>query len=408
MRVWNINTSSRTIALCSAANLINSADRVIFPIAIIPMTTEFHFSLSVQGWLLSAFAVGYMSSQVIGSGLGSRFGGKRVLLAAVLLWSFSTLLIPFVAPSIPWMLFLRVLLGLGEGIGLPTIFTIFAHSIPLQERSRAFSYLVGSGTFGQTIAALICPHLPWQWMFFSFGASGVLWCLIFLVYYTDIDDGVTSDTIPLVNNSVPRTKYIPWMRFLTLSALWAIYTAHFAMNWTNYIIMNWLPTYLDRTLGASPESLSLTALPYLINSLAGISSGHWADSMIQSGTSVLKVRRVMTVIGLVGPALFLLCFCAVNSLLAAILFISLSMALCSFNSAGHLSNHADVAPNHAGVTFAVSNTIATIPGILAGPLTAELVTQSNGRWFPVFILAALLNLVGSVVFVSQSSDKTLL
>jgi len=195
---------------------------------------------------------------------------------------------------------------------------------------------------------------------------------------------------------------------MTLSPLWAIYVAHFAMNWSNYIIMNWLPTYLDRTLGASPESLSLTALPYLINSLAGISSGHWADCMIQSGTSVLKVRRIMTVIGLAGPALFLICFCAVNSLLAAILFISLSMALCSFNSAGHLSNHADIAPNHAGVTFAVSNTIATIPGILAGPLTAELVTQSHGRWFPVFVLAALLNMVGSVVFVSQSSDKALL
>lgn len=408
MRVWNINTSSRTIALCSAANLINAADRVIFPIAIIPMTAEFHFSLSVQGWLLSSFAIGYMSSQIIGSGLGTRFGGKKVLLFAVLLWSFSTILTPFVAPSIPWLVFLRVLLGLGEGLGLPTIYSIFAHSIPLQERSRAFSYLVGSGTFGQTIAALFCPHLPWQWMFFSFGALGIFWSLIFLIYYSDLEDGLSSDSIPLVSTGLPRTKYVPWLRFLTLPALWAIYTAHFAMNWTNYIIMNWLPTYLDRTLGASPESLSLTALPYLINSLAGISAGHWADFMIQSGTSVLKVRKVMTVIGLVGPAVFMVCFCAVNSLLAAILFISISMAFCSFNSAGHLSNHADIAPNHAGVTFAVSNTIATIPGIMAGPLTAELVTQSNGRWYPVFILAAMINMLGSLVYVCQSSDKSLL
>lgn len=33
------------------------------------------------------------------------------------------------------------------------------------------------------------------------------------------------------------------------------------------------------------------------------------------------------------------------------------MGLCACNSAGHLSNHADIAPNHAGITFAVSNTI---------------------------------------------------
>lgn len=41
-------------------------------------------------------------------------------------------------------------------------------------------------------------------------------------------------------------------------------------------------------------------------------------------------------------------------------FISISMGLCACNSAGHLSNHADIAPNHAGITFAVSNTIVII------------------------------------------------
>lgn len=111
----------------------------------------------------------------------------------------------------------------------------------------------------------------------------------------------------------------------------------------------------------------------------------------------------MTVIGLIGPGLFLLLFCAMKSLLFAVVFVSISMALCACNSAGHLSNHADVAPNHAGHTFAVSNTIATIPGILCGPLTAELVTQSHGRWFPVFVIAASMNFVGAVIYASQSS-----
>lgn len=40
-------------------------------------------------------------------------------------------------------------------IGLPTVFNIFAHSVPVEERSRAFGYLVASGTVGQTIAALV-------------------------------------------------------------------------------------------------------------------------------------------------------------------------------------------------------------------------------------------------------------
>ena len=34
--------------------------------------------------------------------------------------------------------------------------------------------------------------------------------------------------------------------------------------------MQWLPTYLARNLSANTESISLTALPYIVNSLIGI------------------------------------------------------------------------------------------------------------------------------------------
>ena len=86
----------------------------------------------------------------------------------------------------------------------------------------------------------------------------------------------------------------------------------------------------------------------------------------------------------------------------------MAMSFCAFNSAGHLSNHSDVAPSHAGITFAISNTIATIPGILCGPVTAELVTQSGGRWLPVFSIAAGINFVGAVIYVGQSSATQVL
>jgi hypothetical protein len=51
------------------ANFINAADRVIMPIAIVPMTDEFNWDMHGQGWVLSSFAVGYISSQVT-TGLG--------------------------------------------------------------------------------------------------------------------------------------------------------------------------------------------------------------------------------------------------------------------------------------------------------------------------------------------------
>lgn len=398
--------TSRIVGLCSVANFINAADRVIMPIAIVPMTDEFKWSLHWQGWILSAFAFGYFTSQVIGACAASRFGGKTVLLFAVFLWSVSTSVTPLLATSIPALIFCRVLLGLGEGLGLPTIFHIFAHNIPIEERSRAFGYLVAAGSVGQTVASILCPNLAWQAGFYLFGTLGIVWVLICLIFYND-SKTLQKDEIPLFIPKVTNPN-VQWAEFLSHWALWAIYLAHFAMNWSNYIIMQWLPTYLARNLGANAESISLSAVPYIINSLVGILAGHFADTLISRKWSVLSVRRLMTSIGLFGPGIFLLAFCAVDNLLAAVVFVSISMGLCACNSAGHLSNHADIAPNHAGVTFAISNTLATIPGILCGPLTAELVTTSHGRWFPVFVLAASINFTSAVIYYSQSSASQIL
>lgn len=394
-----------TIALCSAANFINAADRVIMPIAIIQMTDEFRWTLHGQGWVLSAFAVGYMSSMVIGGSAAKRYGGKNMLTLAVFMWSISTFITPLFAHSMYALIFLRVLLGIGEGLGLPTVFHILAHTIPVEERSRAFGYLVALGSIGQTVAALICPHLPWPWMFYTFGALGIVWVLLWVVLYREVRGPMDDEFIqpPKVNN-----HNVHWAAFLSHWPLWSVYLAHFSMNWSNYIIMQWLPTYMARNLGAEKHDIMFTAVPYIMNSLVGVAAGHFADALVAQKWTVLSVRRLMTSIGLLGPGIFLLFFSAVNNLLFAVIFVSVSMGLSACNSSGHLSNHADIAPNHAGITFAISNTLATIPGITCGPLTAELVTQSHGRWFPVFIIAAGVNFVGAIIYLSQSAASQIL
>ncbi|XP_060560483.1 uncharacterized protein LOC132720372 [Ruditapes philippinarum] len=401
-----LNKPSHTLWLCSMANFINAADRVIMPIAIVPMTDEFNWDMHGQGWVLSSFAVGYISSQVIGASATKKYGGKNVLTISVLLWSLSTFLVPLFAHSIYSLTLARVILGLGEGLGLPTVFHIFSHGIPSEERSRAFGYLVAFGSIGQTVASVICPHLSWRWMFYSFGSIGFIWVFFWLYIYKEPRGSIDEEFVepPKVNNN-----NVNWREFISHWPLWSIYIAHFSMNWSNYIIMHWLPTYLTRSLGAGKTHIMLTAVPYLMNSLVGVVAGHWADSLITTQKwTVLSVRRLMTSIGLMGPGIFILFFSAVNNLPLAVLFVTICLGLSACNSSGHLSNHAEVAPSHAGITFAISNTLATIPGILCGPLTAELVTQSHGRWFPVFVIAAGVNFVGGMVYLSQSAASQLL
>ncbi|KAH1019098.1 hypothetical protein HUJ05_006753, partial [Dendroctonus ponderosae] len=376
-RIRWFTRTSRIVALCSFANFINSADRVIMPIAIVPMTKVFGWTLHLQGWILSAFALGYFTSQIIGSFWASRLGAKNVLVFSVLLWSIATFITPFLASSVAALMACRIVLGFAEGL----------------ERSRAFSYLLASGSVGQTVASILCPHFPWESCFFWFGSFGFFWIFLWYGFYPrDVFGG--EETIPLHMPKVVSHN-IRWADFILSKPLWAIYAAHFAMNWSSYIIMNWLPTYMHTFLGANAHSLSLTAVPYIINSIFGIISGHVADGLLLNKSwSVLNVRRLMTCIGLVGPALFLAMFGVVEHLAFALILVSVSMGLSACNSAGHLSNHVDVAPNHAGTTFAVS--------ILCGHVTASLVTMSDGKWLGVFLGATFVNLAGAFIYFTNS------
>lgn len=64
-----------------------------------------------------------------------------------------------------------------------------------------------------------------------------------------------------------------WIEFISHWPLWAIYIAHFAMNWSSYIVMVWLPSYLTKTFDADPTNLSFTAFPYVMNCFLGV--GKW-------------------------------------------------------------------------------------------------------------------------------------
>jgi MFS family permease len=276
----------------------------------------------------------------------------------------------------------------------------------VDERSRAFGYLVAFGSVGQTVAALICPHLNWRWMFLSFGSFGFVWCFFWIVSFKEIR--ISSEDDDFIIISPKSANRINWIDYFKHPQLWSIYLAHFAMMWTSNIITVWLPFYLSKQLGVKTTALSFTAVPYIINSFASIFAGHFADSLIVGNWTVLSVRRIMTLIGLIGPAFFLLIFMAVDNLVLAISIISICMALMAFNSSGHLANHLDVAPNYSAITFGISNTIATIPGIICGPLTAELVVQSGGRWSPVFLIAAAVNSLGAIIYYSHSGANQII
>lgn len=73
---------------------------------------------------------------------------------------------------------------------------------------------------------------------------------------------------------------------------------------------------------------------------------------------------------------------------------------------GVSASHLDIAPRHAGVVFGVGNTAGTLAGLMAIP-GIGLVLETTGSWSMAFGLAALHNVVGSVLWTLWVGDKPL-
>ena len=165
----------KVIFLSFLAVFICYIDRVNISVAIIPMQEQFGWSESQVGIILGSFYFGYMITMIVGGYLADRYGGKKVLGYALLIWSFFTIITPFFSyQGLWWLILIRILMGLGEGVTFPSWHAIYARWIPFKERTRAVGFTnsgIAAGTlFGYAVAALIIANYSWEWVFYTFGA----------------------------------------------------------------------------------------------------------------------------------------------------------------------------------------------------------------------------------------------
>jgi ACS family sodium-dependent inorganic phosphate cotransporter len=394
-------------------------DRVIISIAIIPMAADYSWSPEEQGRVLSSFFVGYLLTQIAGGWLAERFGGKVVLGVGVLFWSLFTLLAPVAAAGgLTALLVTRVLMGVGEGVTFPSIYALFGRWIPIDERSRSIGILFSMIPLGSVCALLATPwivtHYNWQLAFYLFGALGFVWWVFwqrFAAPGPEEHSRVSPEELSLIRgqdakeDSEMRPPQMPVL--LRTPAVWAIIVAHFCTNWGSYVLLAWMPTYINKGLGVDFASVGVfTMIPALFSFLALNGGGWMADTMIRRGMDVTRVRKLMQSVGFGGFALVLAIVGYVESVPLAIAMMALGNIFGGAMSGGFGVNHLDIAPRGAGVIMGLSNTAATLPGII-GVYISGLILEATGSWTLVFQTAAGVLTFGMLFYLAFASSKKL-
>lgn len=91
-------------------------------IQILQKDGEFIWDEATQGLVLGSFFYGYVLTQVPGGRLAEMFGGKLIYGFGVLITAIFTLLTPIAAYySLPALVLVRILEGMGEGVTFPAM-----------------------------------------------------------------------------------------------------------------------------------------------------------------------------------------------------------------------------------------------------------------------------------------------
>jgi DHA2 family multidrug resistance protein len=120
-------------------------------------------------WVITSYLVSNAVVLPVAAYFSSIFGRKRFYMSCVALFGISSILCGL-APSLPLLLFFRVLQGIGGGGLAPSEQAILADTFPPEKRGQAFAVyglaVVTAPILGPTLGGWITDNYDWRWIFF--------------------------------------------------------------------------------------------------------------------------------------------------------------------------------------------------------------------------------------------------
>src|SRR6201999_3219823 len=161
-------------------------DATIVNVALPTIGRDFKVASTAVDSIAIAFLVSLAVFIPASGWLGDRFGGKRVLLTAIVVFTAASALCGL-ASSLGELVAFRVLQGAGGGMLAPVGMAMLFRVFPPEERIRASAILVVPTAFapalGPVLGGLLVKYLSWRWVFFvnlPIGTAALIFGFIFL------------------------------------------------------------------------------------------------------------------------------------------------------------------------------------------------------------------------------------
>jgi EmrB/QacA subfamily drug resistance transporter len=169
-----------------AAMFMSIMDVTIVNVALPTIGRTFHVTPTSVDSIAIAFLVSLAVFIPASGWLGDRYGGKRILLTAIVVFTGASALCGL-ASSLGELVAFRILQGVGGGMLAPVGLAMLFRAFPPEERIRAASILTVPTTLapalGPVLGGLLVTDLSWRWVFYvnlPIGLAAFVFGLLFV------------------------------------------------------------------------------------------------------------------------------------------------------------------------------------------------------------------------------------
>ncbi len=391
------------IATLFIITTINYADRATFSIAGQSASKELGLDAVAMGYIMSAFAWAYVLGQIPGGALLDRFGSKKIYTAALVLWSFFTLLQGFAGiftgfAAAAALFAMRFLVGLAESPSFPANARIVAAWFPGSERGTASAIFNSAQYFSLVAFAPLMGWLAhsfgWRSVFLVMGAVGIVAAFFFVkLIHSPVEHPAINKAefdyieaggglVRMEDKTAGAGAAFTWAnvkQVLTSRMLLGVYVGQYCINVLTYFFVTWFPIYLVKARGLSILQAGFTAaLPALCGFAGGLLGGMISDHLLKRTGNLDIARKTPLLLGMILATCIVICNYVEQEWLVIVIMAgaffgkgvaSLGWAVVS-----------DTSPKEmAGVTGGVFNTFGNAAGIVT-PIVIGYIVQATGSF----------------------------
>lgn len=368
---------------------------------------------AAMGLIASCYFFGYTAMQIPSGALVDRFGQKRILIPGFLVFAAGAFLIA-TAQALPVIYAGSVLAGVGCGCYYGAAFSLTAQHVPAEKKGLATA-IVNSGSalgmiIGMTGSSFLIKTqgLPWQTMPIISGSLIVLLVVWFAIALRDnmaekkqlhAEAKAEAKAPATATTEVAKADTNTKTGLFSLRNI-ACYALYFCTCYSYYMIVTWLPSFLQTERGISGGLVGIVVSMISVTAIPGaLYFSHMSDKKRDKKDRIIGFLEVSAFV-LVAISMF-----APDALTLGIILLlygllgkmAVDPVLISY-----MTDHAE--DRNVATTLGTFNFFGMASSVVAPALTG-LIMDVTGSGVAGFYLGAALLAVGTIFFAVTNIGK---